>query len=115
MKRILRKNSTRNFRKVRNRAKMKGTEVRPRLSIFRSNAYTYAQLIDDDARTTLVSASTKGEKGKKAVSAISLGTKIAEAAQKKGIKKVVFDRGHYAYHGRVKAVAEAARSGGLEF
>ena len=93
---------------------------RPRLSLFRSGKHIYAQLIDDRAGETLASASTN-EKEEKAAktwnveAAKSAGTKLAERALAKGVKQVVFDRGGYIYHGRVKALAEAAREGGLEF
>lgn len=124
MKHVLRKNATRAFRKVRNRAKITGTAERPRLSVFRSNKYTYVQLIDDSAGKTLLSIGTRGEKthstgsgqaGTKKDHASRLGEKIAEAATKAGIKKIVFDRGQYAYHGRLASLADAARKGGLEF
>ena len=103
------------FRKARTRAKIFGTKERPRLSVFRSNKYTYAQLIDDTASKTLFSSSTQDKKGAKAEQAKSVGLKLAESAKKGGVKEAVFDRGHYKYHGRVKAVAEGAREGGLKF
>jgi large subunit ribosomal protein L18 len=93
---------------------------RPRLSLFRSGKHIYAQLIDDRAGQTLASASSN-EKEEKAAktwnveAAKTVGKKIAERALAKGVKQVVFDRGGYIYHGRVKALAEAAREGGLEF
>ncbi len=93
---------------------------RPRLSVFRSGRHIYAQVIDDLAGETVASASTN-EKGTKVAkswnidAAKSVGKVIAERAIAKGVKKVVFDRGGYIYHGRVKALAEAAREGGLEF
>jgi large subunit ribosomal protein L18 len=101
------------------RRKLQGTSERPRLAIFRSVAHIYAQVIDDTAGTTLVSASSvdKGAKtkGGNVAAAKSIGKLVAERAQEKGIKKVVFDRGGYIYHGRVKALADAARAAGLEF
>jgi large subunit ribosomal protein L18 len=105
------------------RAKVHGTAERPRLNVYRSVNHIYAQLIDDQDGKTLVSASTvlgKKEKGGKktggnVASAKEIGKMIAQKAQEKGIKKVVFDRGGYLYHGRVKALADAAREAGLEF
>lgn len=107
----------RDRRKVRTRARVTGTAVRPRLSVFRSLRFTYAQLIDDGSGTTLWSGSTKkitGVKGKQ-TAAEQLGQEAAQAALAKKISAVVFDRGAYRYHGRVKAVAEGARKGGLNF
>ncbi len=106
-------------RKRRSRAKIFGTANRPRLSVFRSNRYTYAQLIDDEKGKTLVGASSRElEKGKekkgKIVSAEQLGELVTKKAAEKGIKKAIFDRGSYKYHGRVKAVAEGVRKGGLQ-
>ncbi len=100
--------------------KIKGTSERPRLTVFRSLNYIYVQVIDDDRGATLVSASTKtGKKGKRSKNNVEaakkIGTEIAKKAIEKGIKKVVFDRSGYLYHGRVAALAEAARQGGLEF
>lgn len=92
---------------------------RPRLTIYRSNLHLWAQIIDDTKHVTLVSASTKAlsfQKGDtKTIRATAVGAEIAKLAGAKKITKVVFDRGAYKYHGRVKAVAEAARAGGLEF
>ena len=93
---------------------------RPRLSVFRSGKHIYAQVIDDAAGATIASASTGEKDGKTAKSwnvaaASEVGKKIAERAVAKGIKAVVFDRGGYIYHGRIKALADAAREGGLEF
>ncbi len=101
------------------RRKVRGTAERPRLAVFRSVANVYAQVIDDAQGCTLVSASTI-EKGKRAAggniaAAKSIGKLVAERAREKGIQKVVFDRGGYLYHGRVKALADAAREAGLEF
>ena len=102
------------------RRKVKGTEARPRLAVFRSVANIYAQLIDDRKGSTLVAASSiekaAGLKtGGNLAGAKAIGKLIAERAQAKGVKQVVFDRGGYLYHGRVKALADAAREAGLEF
>ena len=106
-------------RKIRIRAKIKSLENRPRLSVFRSNQYIYAQLIDDPKGKTILGVSEKSldknTKQKKIEKAKELGVLIAKKAIGKKIKKVVFDRGSYSYHGRVKALAEGAREGGLEF
>lgn len=105
-------------RKIRTRAKITGTASRPRLSVFRSNASMYLQLIDDFTGTTLVSAHSREIKTKSAgkiESSLELGKLLAKKASEKKIKTVVFDRGPYKYHGRVKAAAEGARDGGLEF
>lgn len=110
------KSTQRLRRRMRIRAKVFGTPERPRLSVFRSNKFTYAQLIDDVAGVTIASASTKDSKEKSALAgAVTVGKKIADEAAKKNVKKVVFDRGGYIYTGRIKAVAEGAREGGLEF
>jgi large subunit ribosomal protein L18 len=101
------------------RRKLSGTPERPRLAVFRSVAHIYAQVIDDTAGKTLVSASSvdKGGKAKggNVMAAKAIGKLVAERAKDKGIKSVVFDRGGYQYHGRVKALADAAREAGLEF
>ena len=99
------------------RSKIIGTAVIPRLNLFRSNKGLFVQLINDDLGVTLVSASEKEIKGKKIKTDIAkeIGKLIAKKAQEKDIDKVVFDRGSYKYHGRVKAVAEGAREEGLEF
>ena len=99
------------------RRKIQGTAERPRLSVFRSNRDIYVQLIDDVAGHTLVGTSTKEVEtsGNKVEQSKAVGKKIAEMAKTKGIEAVVFDRGGYLYHGRVKALAEAAREGGLQF
>jgi large subunit ribosomal protein L18 len=101
------------------RRKLAGSSERPRLAIFRSVAHIYAQVIDDSRGTTLVSASSvdKGAKtnGGNVAAAKAIGKLVAERAKEKGIKSVVFDRGGYQYHGRVKALADAAREAGLEF
>jgi large subunit ribosomal protein L18 len=100
------------------RRKLSGTTERPRLSVHRSLNHIYAQVIDDQTGETLVSASTlaiKAKTGGNIAAAKEIGKAIAERAVEKGVKKVVFDRGGYLYHGRVKALADAAREAGLEF
>ena len=101
------------------RKKLSGTTERPRLAVFRSVAHIYAQVIDDSKGVTLASASTleKGvtETGGTIAAAKLIGQRVAERAREQGIGTVVFDRGGYQYHGRVKALAEAAREAGLEF
>ena len=100
------------------REKMEGTTERPRLNVYRSLNHIYAQVIDDSQGVTLVSASTLAAKvktGGNVAAAKEVGKLIAERAQEKGIKRVVFDRGGYLYHGRIKALADAAREAGLEF
>jgi len=119
------KNETRQRIHSRIRKRMQGTAEQPRLNVYRSVSHIYAQLIDDAKGTTLVWASSlelgKAADGKTHVSggnvaaAKQVGKSIAERAKQHGIKKVVFDRGGYLYHGRVKALAEAARAAGLEF
>jgi large subunit ribosomal protein L18 len=105
-------------RHLRVRKRVRGTAMRPRLVVFRSSKHIYAQVVDDDRGVTLVGASDRTEgiaidgTGKTAKS-FALGQLIAAKAKEKGIAKVVFDRGGYQYHGRVKAVAEGARKGGL--
>ena len=105
--------------KKRIRSKVKGTSECPRLAIFRSNTNIYAQVIDDSRGVTLVSASSieKSQKysGTNIEGASKIGSLVADRAIKKGVKSVTFDRGGYKYHGRVKALAEAARSAGLNF
>jgi len=98
------------------RRKLAGTGERPRLNVYRSLNHIYAQVIDDQTGETLVSASTiKMKTGGNVAAAKEIGKTIAEQAVAKGVKKVVFDRGGYLYHGRVKALADAAREAGLEF
>ena len=113
------KNAMRLKRHVRVRGKISGTPECPRLNVFRSNANIYAQLIDDVNGVTLVSANTleKGFEGAtgNAEAAKKVGAALAERAKAKGIEQVVFDRGGYIYHGRVAALAEGAREGGLDF
>lgn len=114
------KKSVRYKRKRRIRSTLEGSSARPRLSVFRSNKQIYTQLIDDEKRITLAAASTVDEeiKGKAASSiegAKRVGTLLAKRALAKNIKSIVFDRSGYLYHGRVKALADAAREGGLQF
>ncbi|EEJ68802.1 50S ribosomal protein L18 [Lactobacillus crispatus] len=112
------KNKLRLKRHRRIRGKISGTAERPRLSIFRSNKNIYAQLIDDVAGVTLASASTLDENvsdATKVEQAAAVGKAIAEAAKAKDISTVVFDRSGYLYHGRVQALADAARENGLDF
>src|ERR1022692_3778653 len=98
------------------RRKLSGTTERPRLNVYRSLNHIYAQVIDDQTGQTLVSASTiKMKTGGNVAAAKEIGKAVAEKAVEKGIKKVVFDRGGYLYHGRIKALADAAREAGLEF
>ena len=98
------------------RAKVTGTIERPRLSVYKSNKHLYAQLIDDAAGNTLASISTGAIKGKGMIEkAITAGKEIAKLASSKNIKKIVFDRGGFIYTGQVKALADGAREGGLEF
>ena len=102
-------------RHTRVRAKVAGTAERPRLVVFRSHKHIYAQIVDDVARRTVLSVSDSGQTGKKSERSVAVGKLVAEKAKAAGITKVVFDRGGYRYHGRVKAVADGAREGGLEF
>ena len=97
------------------RKKVSGTFERPRLAVFRSNKDIYAQLIDDVAGNTLASASSKEAKGSKTEQATVVGKLIADNAKKAGFENVVFDRGGFLYHGRVKALADSARAAGLKF
>ena len=108
--------------RARIRRKLAGTPERPRLAVFRSQAHIYAQVIDDDAGKTLCSASTldkdlkeKAGKGANVAAAKAVGALIANRAKEKGIEAVVFDRGGFQYHGRIKALADAAREAGLKF
>ena len=114
------KDKTRRKIHERMRNRISGSAERPRLNVYRSLNHIYVQVIADTVGKTLVSASTAGKKsGKKSggnvASAKEIGKTIAERAKEKGIKKVVFDRGGYLYHGRIKALADAAREAGLEF
>jgi len=116
MNRIKKNNLRVKKRALRTRAKLCGTTLRPRLSVFRSNRYTYAQAIDDNTGKTLVSASTQElkDRANKSLQAYSLGELIAEKVKKAGIEAMIFDKGAYKYHGRVKNVAEALRSSGIK-
>lgn len=116
------KNQLRIKRHLRSRKKIVGTTERPRLNVFRSNSHIYAQIIDDTKGVTLVSASTLDKELKETIangcnkdSAKAVGTLIAKRAIEAGIKKVVFDRGGYIYHGRVLELANGAREAGLDF
>jgi len=110
---------------LRQRKRISGTAERPRLNVFRSLSHIYAQVIDDLSGTTLVSASSvdpslkgtfaSGARGTNLKGAEAIGQAIAERSMEKGIKRVVFDRGGFLYHGRIRAVADAARKAGLEF
>ena len=112
-------NQARLKRHKRVRAKISGTAARPRLCVYRSNAHISAQIIDDVAGVTLVSASTQEKNfeglGSNKAAARKVGALLAEKAQAKGITEVVFDRGGYLYHGRVSELADGAREGGLKF
>jgi large subunit ribosomal protein L18 len=115
---VLTKHEARLRRHRRVRAKVSGTGERPRLVVFRSNRGIFAQLIDDSTGRTLASASwtsLSGSKAGKTEQAKEVGKSLAAAAKKAGIERCVFDRGGYLYHGRVKALAEGAREGGLQF
>lgn len=113
------KNESRLIRHARVRRKISGTPERPRLSVYKSLKGIYAQIIDDVNGNTLVSASTLDKEVKTKASNVEaakeVGALVAKRATKAGIKTIVFDRGGYQYHGKVKALAEAAREGGLEF
>ena len=113
------KNSRRAKIRKRIRGGLKGTQERPRLSVFRSNKQIYVQVIDDLSGNTLVAASSAeagaATAGNKSDKSVAVGKLIAERAIAKGISAVTFDRGGYLYHGRVKALAEGAREGGLKF
>jgi len=122
MKRIYKKSKTRDQRQHSVRGHLKSGSTAPRLSVFRSNTNLYVQVIDDSIGKTLASArisEVKAEKSKvpgaRIERAQKLGTLIAERAIKAGVKAVVFDRGRYSYHGRLKSLAEGAREGGLKF
>lgn len=122
-KRIKRKRSRRQRAHLRIRQRVRGTAARPRLAVYKSLRYIYAQIIDDDQGHTLVHASSRdqeirsrlnGSAGTRAAARL-VGETLAERAKERGIDKVVFDRGGYIYHGKVKELAEGARSKGLEF
>ena len=99
------------------RRKISGTAEKPRLSVFKSNKGIYAQIIDDDKGHTIVATSSKeiGKAGVNVETAKEVGLKLAEKASSNGVEKVVFDRGGYLYHGKIKALADGAREGGLNF
>ncbi len=103
-------------RKARSKAKIFGTAKKPRLCVFKSLKHVFVQLIDDEKNKTLIGVSDKGLKGKNKVErALATGKLLAEKAQAKKIKQCVFDKSGYKYHGRIKAVADGAREGGLKF
>jgi len=113
---LITKKDRRTRRHLRIRSKISGTSLKPRLSVFKSNKFTYAQIIDDDAGKTLVSLSTKSIKGKNELERASqLGHDLAQLAKGKKINEVVFDRSGYIYTGKISALAEGARKGGLKF
>jgi len=111
--------TTKERRRTRSSSGIHGTADRPRLSVYRSNKYIYAQIIDDDLGKTLVTiddvSKTLHEKTYKKAAAFELGKKLAERAKKVGVTSVLFDRGAYRYHGRVKSLADGTREGGLVF
>jgi large subunit ribosomal protein L18 len=110
------KTEQRDRRRKRIRAKIFGTNEKPRLSVFRSNKYISAQLIDDAKGVTLAAATSRGAKGKSVLEkAKAVGTSVAEQAKAKKVSKAVFDRGGYLYTGSVKAIADGAREAGLKF
>ena len=114
------KNAVRKKRHARVRTKLSGTEARPRLNVFRSNKHIYAQLIDDVNGVTIASASTLDkdvnlDSSSNIDAAVKIGELVAKRAVEKGVSTVIFDRGGYLYHGRIKALADAARENGLEF
>lgn len=114
------KEKARNTRKKRVRAKVRGTPEKPRINVFRSLKHIYVQLIDDSEERTVLAVSTlspdlKGASGGNVKAAKQLGALLAKKALEKGIQNVVFDRNGFRYHGRVKAVADSAREGGLKF
>lgn len=113
---VMQKRTQREKRRRRIRRRIYGTAERPRLSVFRSNAHIYAQLIDDDAGRTLAAADSRqiGEAEGRTEAAQKVGELVAERAREAGVETVIFDRGGNKYHGRVAALAEGARSGGLK-
>jgi len=115
---MLKKQIKRNRIHLKIRKKISGTKDRPRFCVFRANKHIYAQLVDDNSGKILASASDikfKGKKGTKVQHATEVGKMIAKEAESKKIEKVVFDRGGFIFHGRVKAVADGAKEGGLKF
>lgn len=116
MKKTQAKTAGRIARHARIRAKVRGTAERPRLAVFRSNQFLYAQLINDEAATTIAAADTRKEKGATRVEkAVAMGKTIADKAKKVNVTTVTFDRGGFPYKGAIQAFADAAREGGLEF
>ncbi len=116
----LKRNETRQKRHIRVRKRVFGTDERPRLSVYRSNQHIYAQVVNDELGRTLASASSldatlKNDGGSNIAGAEAVGKLVAERAKAAGVDKVVYDRGGYLYHGRIKALADAAREGGLDF
>lgn len=101
--------------KLKIRSKVSGTDIKPRLTVFRSNKYVYGQLINDILGQTIVNSISKTEAKNKVTSSYEAGKSLAQAAIEKGIKEVVFDRNGYKYHGRIKSFADGAREGGLKF
>ena len=117
-----RKSMARQYRQARVRRRVRGTDVRPRLSVFRSNKHIYAQVITDESQKTLLAVSTRSAdlrgqlpKAADVGAAKQIGLAVARRCIDKGIKRVVFDRNGFLFHGRIQAVAEGAREGGLEF
>lgn len=116
MKKTMEKQEKRTRRHARIRSRVSGTASKPRLAVFRSNRYVYAQLINDETGTTLASADSREVKGANGTErGAAVGKTIAEAAKKAGIETVVFDRGGFKYQGVVAALADGAREGGLQF
>lgn len=115
MEKALAKKIGRERRHARIRARVAGTAARPRLSVYKSNRYLHAQIIDDEAGTTILAGTTKGMKAKKTDAAKELGVALAKGAKAAGVTEVVFDRGGFRYTGRVAVLATAAREGGLKF
>ncbi len=116
MKKSMEKLEKRTRRHVRIRSRVSGTALKPRLAVFRSNRYVYAQLINDETSTTLASADSRAVKGENMTQKATLvGETVAAAAKKAGIETVVFDRGGFKYQGVVAALADGARKGGLQF
>ena len=114
--------AARDIRKARIRRRVNGSAARPRLAVFRSLNHIYAQLVDDDAARTLAAADSRSKEfrerhraGGNVAAAKAVGEMLAQRARERGIERVIFDRGGYMYHGRVKALADAARAGGLVF
>lgn len=116
MKKTMEKQTNRERRHIRIRSRVSGTATKPRLAVFRSNRYVYAQLINDESGATLASADSRTVKGEHMTAKATLvGKTVAEAAKKAGIDAAVFDRGGFKYHGVVAALADGAREGGLQF